>query len=610
MMSSLSQVALHLAKRYCLLCLLCLTCVVMLLTACEPEEAGVFSPFSAADQALPLLSSSQREQLLDIADKAILDAVSGRSGARAAATEFDAMPNRVYVVLWQSGRKLGAGLSQSDNLASGVYQAARHALAERVPAGAAGLDVHIHILGADQSWDDGGYQQGLHGVSLRRKQAVTVYPSWAIETNTREAKLLARLSKQLNAIDPGARPPGQFYFPADHFARPFSAASDRAVRRYYKGSTPQLRPGITRERFNRMHRLARQWLLHAITDEGDFRYLYYPSRDSFPEDRNNMIRQLMSSRGLAELAKGDSGILPLHRRNLAYVMTHWYRESESEAYIWFRDKSKLGANAMALRTLVASPLFNQYRPQAQRLLRGIRSLQQPDGNLQAWYRAPDYHFDEARLLSFYSGEAILALVEYHLRTGDPAALQAARTSQAYFLRRYVDEIDEHYYPAYVPWHAQSLSALYKITGLPAYAEAVFVLTDKLLELQQVEAGEQPDHLGRFYNPLTPEYGSPHASSDGVYTEGLAYAYELAVLTRDAARIDRYRRALLLALHNLGNLQYRDDRLYFVRNTAAVKGAFRIHSSNNRVRVDSVQHALDAFDKVAALMAAGQLQFDG
>ena len=70
-----------------------------------------------------------------------------------------------------------------------------------------------------------------------------------------------------------------------------------------------------------------------------------------------------------------------------------------------------------------------------------------------------------------------------------------------------------------------------------------------------------------------------------------------------------RRALLLGVHNLDNLQYRDERMYFMRRPAIVDGALRIHTTDNKIRVDTTQHALDAFAKIEELAERGLLQYD-
>jgi hypothetical protein len=382
----------------------------------------------------------------------------------------------------------------------------------------------------------------------------------------------------------------------DHFGR--SAGGDMV--RYYMGSTPRLQPQFTENDYRAMAALAREWLVRNVADSGQFRYLYYPSRDEWPASRNNVIRQLMASRTLAELSRTDPSLRPAHRRNLEYALREWYREEQGRGFILYRDKSKLGALAMALRTLVDSPYYAEYEQQAAALVAGILSLQQPDGGFRAWYQEPDYPFNEERLLTFYSGEALLALAEYVAHTGDQAVLAATEKSQEHYLRKYVEQIDQHYYPAYVPWHVQSLNALYALTGNKRYLQAAMTLTDRVLELQDIGTDE-PYYRGRFFNPQTPQYGSPHASSDAVYAEGLAHAVEMAHALGDTPRIERYSDALRLALLNLDNLQYRDARLYFSRCVPCVEGAFRIHTTDNKVRVDSTQHALDAFLKIDALI---------
>ncbi len=336
---------------------------------------------------------------------------------------------------------------------------------------------------------------------------------------------------------------------------------------------------------------ARRWLVTNVREKGLFHYIYNPETD-YHSTSNNALRQLMASRLLAELCREDPSLADLHRRNLTFVFRHWYRAEGDVGYIFVYNKSKLGANAMALRTLVYSPLFEQFKDEARRLARGIVSLMAEDGSLSPWLKEPDYDYDPERLLYFYSGEALLSLVEYYEKTKQQEFLDAAVRGQDYYLKRYVDQLEENYYPALVPWHTLSCNKLYKVTGEAKYARAAFRLNDELLKIQDTTR-----EIGRFYNPRFPQYGTPHSSSDGVYTEGLAYAYELAVLTGDRPRQARYRAALRIAVKNLEKLQYgEEESRRFDRPERAV-GALRYSTTNPRIRVDTVQHTLDAFRKL-------------
>jgi uncharacterized protein YyaL (SSP411 family) len=337
--------------------------------------------------------------------------------------------------------------------------------------------------------------------------------------------------------------------------------------------------------------LGLRWLVGNIRDKGLFVYSFNPESGEL-SDANNAIRQLMASRILAEESVEHWLLRGPHRRNLSFLITYWYQTDEERAYVFYDDKSKLGANAMLLRTFVASPYFEDYREEAAALARGILHLQHENGSFEPWYVEPDYAYDADYLLTFYSGEALLALVEYHEKTSDPAYLAAAERSADFYINRYVTHLAEHYYPAYVPWHTLAYNKLYKLTGEQKYADAIFVLNDKLLELQ-----DTTQFVGRFYNPATPQYGSPHSSSDAVYTEGLAYAYEVAWLVGDGEHTERYKKAIELGVKNLIGLQYRESILEnrFPRRTYL--GAFRVRVDSPWIRVDTTQHAVDAFTKI-------------
>jgi len=339
--------------------------------------------------------------------------------------------------------------------------------------------------------------------------------------------------------------------------------------------------------------LSKNWLISNLKDKGCFNYSYNPSEEEY-SSKNNMIRQLMASRVLADMSRTDIDLRDLHQRNLDFIFDYWYKENDDIGYIYFSSKSKLGAMAMALRTLVFSPFFDYYVNEAEKLVNCILYLQKDDGSFRAWYIEPPYSYDEDYLLTFYSGEAILSLVDFYLMTGNESVLDAAILSQDYYVDLYVDNLTDNYYPAYVPWHTQSLNKIYKITKNEVYSEAVFVLNDKLLEIQDTINNET---LGRFYNSSTPEYGSPHSSSDGVYTEGLVYAYEIAELIGDNYHMDLYYDAIALGVYNLMNLQYTYNNTNNFVFPERIIGAFRYNKDDDRIRIDTTQHTMDAYMKI-------------
>ena len=349
--------------------------------------------------------------------------------------------------------------------------------------------------------------------------------------------------------------------------------------------------------------LAESWFIGSLQPDNTFVYLYDPIRHQYAKT-NNAIRQLMASRLLGELAAQSPGLMAAHKNNLSHIFTHWYKEEDGIGYIYFNDKASLGASGIALRVLAASPYVAQkdgesrYHRKAMRLVLGIQSLMNPDGSFKAFFIEPpdEEMMDEDYLLSYYSGEAILGLLEHYLRFQDPKALELATKAQDYYLDHYVARMAENYRPFYVPWHTMALSALYKINPDPQYARAMFALNDQLLKIQ-----DQEKYPGRFAATQGGHYTKAHSASDGVYTESLAYALEMARQTGDKEHEAKYLKAIDLAVANLVSLQYTNEHSPLFVGDPRVTGAIRIRSKTFTIRIDCVQHTMDAYRKLLEIL---------
>ena len=359
-------------------------------------------------------------------------------------------------------------------------------------------------------------------------------------------------------------------------------------------------PKTAKQELERSYKLARSRFIQSLNVNGYFVYAYDPVLNVYPKG-NNPIRQLMASRLLAELSREDPSLIPEHQRNLDFVLTKLILEKDDLSLIYMQNSSKLGANAMMLRTLVASPLYDKYKKQVERVKRAVLRSINKDGSMNPYLVEPPYPYQWDYLLTFYTGEALVSLIELYEKTLDAELLAIIKKSQDFYIDKYVRQIEKNYYPAYVPWHSISLNKLYKITKDKKYAQAVFIMSDKLLEMQ-----DRTSDIGRFYNPATPEYGAPHASSQGVYVEGLVYALELAELLGDKARIAAYREAVDLGFLNLISLQYTaENSAHFPAPERAV-GGFRIARpavevpfapvEGAEIRIDSIQHTMDGMRK--------------
>jgi hypothetical protein len=124
------------------------------------------------------------------------------------------------------------------------------------------------------------------------------------------------------------------------------------------------------------------------------------------------------------------------------------------------------------------------------------------------------------------------------------------------------------------------------------------MNDWLLGMQQRDSSACPDEVGRFYDPRRPDFGAPHASSTGVYLEGLIDAWSVAKDMNDVARREAYRRAIVSGLRSLMQLQFRSTaEMYYVVSAEAVLGGIRTRLYDNTIRVDNVQHGFMAILRI-------------
>lgn len=343
------------------------------------------------------------------------------------------------------------------------------------------------------------------------------------------------------------------------------------------------------------------WMHNQVDGDGRIVYKYYPSsgRES-PND--NSIRQAMASVCLNRVAlqSGRPADREIADRNLAHLLRKYYRRDGAFGYLAEGAKAKLGAAALAALAILENPDAARYREQFERLCHTVDALWQETGEFRTFLKPDDRNDNQ----NFYPGEALLFwAVCLAQRGGDPA-----RFLQSFAYYRDWHRANRN--PAFVPWHTQAYYTALPVAGAAAAPLEAFIfeMNDWLLEMQQWDTAPHPDLKGRFYNPEHPEYGPPHASSTGVYLEGLIDAFDLARRNGDTARAGRYRLAILRGIRSLMQLQFRDDAdMYYVARRERVLGGIRTEVYDNAIRVDNVQHGLMALLKTMARMDNEELR---
>jgi hypothetical protein len=345
------------------------------------------------------------------------------------------------------------------------------------------------------------------------------------------------------------------------------------------------------------------WMRQQVDASGRIVYKYYPSSGRESEG-DNSIRQAMATVCLNRVAvhTGLDSDRNIADRNLNHLLRVYYRSEGPLGYIAEGEKAKLGAAALAALAIFENPSTARYSEPLTALSSTVDSLWLQSGEFRTFLKPPDRNDNQ----NFYPGEALLFWAARLARAegrGDPA-----RFLQSFAFYR------EHFRtrpnPAFVPWHTQAYYMALPHIGAAAAPvnDFIFEMNDWLLSMQQWETAPHPDLRGRFYDPQRPEYGPPHASSTGVYLEGLTDALELARSGGDAGRAGAYRLAILRGLRSLMQLQFRDSvDMFYVSRTERVQGGIRTEAYDNTIRVDNVQHGLMALLKILKRMDGEDLR---
>jgi len=365
------------------------------------------------------------------------------------------------------------------------------------------------------------------------------------------------------------------------------------VRPMFRGNILVPIEEVTQENVRLLAKGLGDWLVDQVHPDGRITYKYWPSRGE-ESSSNNMIRQFMASICLGRLAafRNDSALVDLSNKNLVYNFDKFYRREGELGLIEYQDKVKLGAVALAALAIVESPVRENYTPIEESLRNLVDHLWNPNGSFRTFYKPAGRNDNQ----NFYPGEALLFWAKLYDKKKDPELRKKILTSFHYYRRWHLDARNRN--PAFVPWHTQAYYILWQESRSEALRDFIFTMNDWLLAMQQWETTQYDDTKGRFYDPARPQYGPPHASSTGVYLEGLIDAFCLAKEMGDEKRVVAYRRAIVRGLRSVMQLQFADDiDMYYISKRARVKGALRTTVYHNEIRVDNVQHNLMAIMKI-------------
>lgn len=518
-------------------------------------------------------------------------------------------PSLAYVALRSQRRKLGEAWAEASKPDAAVEQAIDKVLQEMAADKVSTIDVVQLDVGYGfreipgnkvVKWLDNAHR-GVRGLEVRLgegedRQVIRFAPSAMVASNLNFKGALKRAAQKLGTDVENLEKKGQFRSFESHQLLVYLEDEPRAVE-MFRGNQIIPQSSVDQESIQQFADLMAQWMIESLNPDGRMVYMYYPATGR-EGNGNNMIRQWMATLCLSRIAvaRNDAEVAALAAKNIEYNLSQFYKEEEGLGVIEYRGKVKLGAVALAALSMVEHPDAAKYKPTIDKLLAMTDHLWREDGSFQTFYR-PAERSKNPNLNNFYPGETLLLWGTLLTQADDPVRQEKFMKSFEYYRKWHMDNRK----PAFVPWHTQAYYLMWKKTGDEALKEWTFEMNDWLIDNMQMQSRvAYDDTLGRFYDRRRKNrhYGPPHASSTGVYMEGLIDAFRMARESGDEARQERYRRSMLEGIRSSMQIQFQDSvDAFYVQREKEVQGGLRTTVYNSVIRVDNTQHTLMGVMKI-------------
>lgn len=468
----------------------------------------------------------------------------------------------------------------------------------------------------DDSGKISNVRRGLRGIEfIANDEPTRVSPTEMLATNRDFKKIIARF-EQRSGLGKGATKRGgrvrTRIFEGDQMLF-MLGATPRKVEPMFRGNQLITMEEVTKPSTQHLADTLSGYLFHNLQDNGRQIYIWWPSVGDEPnyKSKNNMIRQWMATVAMGRVARkndedptnDDTTQLTRVATNIDYNLSQFFHEEplpanapkmstgDTMGLIEFRGKVKLGAIALTALSIAEHPARERWQRQEQAIQRTINALWREDGYMKSFMKPLDYRDYH----NFYPGEALLYWSTLLEKDGLDVLAPDGEKLFDKFMKSVWYFKDWHLAnrnPAFIPWHTQAYYKVWKLTGDKKILEWTMEMNDWLLRVQDWDNNTPfPDTNGRFYS-RSPNYGPPHASSTGVYLEGLIFAWLMAKETGQTERQERYRRAIMRGLRSCMQLTFFDEiDMFYVSKRDVVRGGVRETVYDNEIRVDNVQHNL-------------------
>jgi hypothetical protein len=332
---------------------------------------------------------------------------------------------------------------------------------------------------------------------------------------------------------------------------------------------------------------ATDWFVRNQHDDGRYLYSYLPAIERAP-DEDWCLRGLNAAFVLSEIAvdtKDEKLLASVEKAAKMYLDA--MSESDGKYYLhWKKHRPCPSVAAPAFILATYSTLGDEDKlPVLERIAESLYTMQAADGSIKSRFVGEPGAMDQL----FYPGEMLLGLMRYHEFSKDKRAVEVVEAAFPYYVKFWEGKKEA----PYVPWQVRAFSELYHVTQNEKYRDYCFELQDWMLKrYPPLGADEILGRRGALATQL---------ASSGVYAEGLAAAYDLAVRVGDKERMGRYGVALKGVIGYLMGLQYSEHDVFWLADPERVIGALATKPSDGQIRLDFTYHAISAMHAFSSMV---------
>jgi len=343
------------------------------------------------------------------------------------------------------------------------------------------------------------------------------------------------------------------------------------------------------------------FLVRMQNPDGSYKYKYDAKLDSYSSS-NNILRHtgVVYSLLLLYEYSGQQKYLDSAKKGINFLLQNIEYIDDDTAYVYFNNKAKLGGSALAvisLAKLEAIENTGKNNDFIHDLTNFILFMQEDTGKFQSFYIYNDKYVSP-KDSKIYPGEAMLALVRaYHL-FDEERYLKSLENAFTFYQEDFTKDLNLDF----VIWTPVAFVELYEIMPEEKYANFVFQMEDYITEFQHLESYTIQEHIGG-YVPGLPTINA------GSRTESVSDAYLLAKKLSDQARVDKYKKSMLLGSNFLLQLQKSESNVIKYEGPDEVSGTFFHNFYSSSARIDYTQHAISAMIKTLSYIPPEEISVE-